>query len=618
MGLFVYIVGLAYVAYLSLMTLIGYALPPYELPSVFEPIWPVAILIILFFIRQKMKNYSFPLSCDLILKNRDIALVFVAILAVRLFYIQDRSIWLDEDAQSNSAVTNYFISGAAGLYQPPSDFVFTRVGVLLSSFSVWGLRLHAALFSSLAVASLYFFVKRISNSVILAIGLSFLFAFNTVVFRFGFEARPISHGLFLELLFLMGYFSVLNESENSYLADKPWFLTIITFLYLCSLGLQPVFVVTGAFVFTYFYGFANRAVVKKTLHPMFYGMIAFIPIQLATYKLADARFTKVGLFNMEAFLNQLGLIHYGMISQYVRSFLLSFIVLTVLYLVSAIYKKSFKLGSDFFFVFTAFFFTTVLMAYFDSHIAWYLNEYYLVSVLPLAIFALAVSFRQAQMFIRLTSTQLSVAAITVLAFCSWSYSWAPFKNISEVYAQNDMKSGYAAIQLDSPIKPVVLALCFQKQPGWCAPFLIGEKYYASQNGGHETKVAKNSMDLLQSVQDFSKISEVYFIYYNSWSGPAPKEFSEERKFASFYGIDLYKMPGGKNVFQNIISFLKPAFDAELKRGRLHTYALEYILFAYERAEDKAMLITYLKIFKEFQGEKYGTTYVSNLLVQNGL
>ena len=177
MGLYTYIVGLSYLAYLSLLTLIGYALPPYETPNALEPVWLFTILVILFLIRHKTKNTPFPLTRGLILENKDAVLVFLAILAVRIFYIQDRSVWLDEDAQSNAAVTNYFMSGGAGHHQPPSDFVFTRAGVLLSGFSVWGLRFHSALFSSLAAMSLYFFVKHFSRSFLLALGLSFLFAF---------------------------------------------------------------------------------------------------------------------------------------------------------------------------------------------------------------------------------------------------------------------------------------------------------------------------------------------------------------------------------------------------------------------------------------------------------
>ena len=85
MGLFTYVVGLSYLAYLGLLTLIGYVLPPYEIQSAFEPMWLAAILILLFLAYRKFKNTPFPINRNLILKNIDVILVFLAILAIRFF-----------------------------------------------------------------------------------------------------------------------------------------------------------------------------------------------------------------------------------------------------------------------------------------------------------------------------------------------------------------------------------------------------------------------------------------------------------------------------------------------------------------------------------------------------
>lgn len=618
MGLFTYIAGLIYLAYLVVMTLIGYSLFPTGQFTVYESVWVIAILALACITYFQTRKEAVPLSRLLTLKNYDVCLVFLALLFVRLFYLQDRSVWLDEDAQGAASVTNYFVSGGAGHHQPPSDFVFTRVGVLLSDFKVWGLRFHSALFSSLAAASLYFFVKRQSRSHLLALGLSFLFAFHVVVVKFGFEARPISHGLFLEILFLMAFFSVLKSPDKSYLADKTWFLSVLTFLYLCSLGMQPVFVIGGALVFSFFYGLKNRRVVKKVLHPLFIGFIAYLPIQYATYKLADARFTKVGLFNMDAFLNQLSLLHYSMVAPYIQPFLLSFIILSLIYFTTALYKRSLHIGPDFFFFFVAAFFSIVLMAYFDSHIAWYLQDYYLVSVLPLSIMSLAVSFRQAGTFIKLNSKYALAASAAILTLCSIGYPLGPFRNLPDTYAQNDMKGALSFVERDAKKNPLILALCFSPEKVWCAPFIPAEKYYLSQNGGADVVLANTSMDFLRTVNNFDDIGDVYFIYYNSWSGPAPKELPSDNKIASFFGVDIYKTAGGVNRFQNIIGFLKPAFDEHLKKGRLHSYTLEYILFAYDKMGNKPMLLKYLKIFSDFQGEKFQTGYIKSLLEKNGL
>lgn len=618
MGLFCYTVGLSYFVYLSCMTFLGYLLPPYGTFEPYELTWVVTLSSISIWTYFKVKKTSVTMTPRKFKENYDFILVFLAILVVRFLYLQDRSIWLDENAQGIASVTNYFVSGGAGHHQPPSDFVFTRVGVLLSGFRDWGLRFHSALFSSLAAASLYFFIKRYARSAVLALGLSALFAFHFVVVKFGFEARPISHGLFLEILFLMGFFSVLKEPETSFLADKSWFLTLLTFLYLCSLGMQPVFVVAGVLVFCFFYGRFHSNVVHRTLHPLVYGLLAYLPLQFATYKLADPRFTKVGLFSMEAFLNQIPLIHYEMVSTFVKPFLYTCVALSVLYVLFAAYKRILKIGPDLFFAFTALFFTIVLMAYFESHIAWFLNDYYLVSIFPLSIMALAVSFRQIQDPISWGAKSLWALAVAVVLACSWSYSWAPFHKFSEVYIQNDMKGAFDVVARDATQKPIILSLCFHQEKGWCAPFLIAEKYYTLQNAGLDIAIGKNSVDLLRSVPHLTQLGDIYFFYYTSWSGPAPQEIPNDKKIATLSGVEVYKIAGGDKVYENILSFLKPAFDASLKKGRLHSFALDYILFAYDQLHDKEQLLKYLKIYTDFQGEKNGTSYISFLLEQNRL
>lgn len=618
MGLFTYIAGLIYLTYLIVMTVIGYAIYPPDNFSAYESVWVIAILALSLITYFQTKKQPFPLNRQLAKENYDIFLVFLAIFLIRLFYLQDRSVWLDEDAQANASVTNYFVGGGAGHHQPPSDFVFTRVGVLLTGFKVWGLRIHSALFSSLATASLYYFVKRYSRSTLLALGLSLLFAFHIVVVRFGFEARPISHGLFLEILFLTAFFSVFKNPDKSYLADKTWFLSVLTFLYLCSLGMQPAFVVGGALIFSFFYGLKHRIVAKKVLHPMFIGLVAYLPIQYATYKLAEARFTRVGLFSMDAFLNQLSLLQYSMLAQYIEPFLFSFYILTVVYFVTALYKKNLKVGPDFFFLFIALFFSIVFMAYFDSHIAWNLQNYYLVSALPLAIMSLTVSFHQAVSITKLNSKSLLAVSIAVLALCSIRYPLGPFQNLPFAYLQNDMQGALTFVQQDPQKNPIVLALCLNPEKAWCAPFVVAAKYYLPKNGLTDVVVGENSMNFLLSINDFTKIGNVYFTYYNLWSGPIPETISNEYKIKSFLGVDVYKTSGGAGFFQNIVDFLKPTIDDQLKKGRLHTYALEYILFAYEKTNNSVMLLNYLRIFKDFKGEKIYTDYINSLLQKNGI
>lgn len=619
MGLFTYIVGLVYIAYLVVMTLIGYALFPIGAFSFYETIWIFAIFVLASITYLKTKKVPFPIHIQLVKKNYDVLLVFSVLLLVRLFYLQERSVWLDEDAQGTASVTNYFVGGAAGHHQPPSDFVFTRIGVLLSGFSAWGLRLHSALFSSLASASLYFFVKRYTRSLVLALGLGFLFAFHTIIVKFGFEARPISHGLFLEILFLGAFFSVLKNPDKSYLANKQWFLSVLTFLYLCSLGMQPVFVLGGALIFCFFYGLKYKNIPEKVLHPMFIGLMAYLPVQFATYKLAEARFTKVGLFDMDAFLTQLPLIHYSMVAPYIKPFLLSFAVLTALYFFAALYKKSLQIGPYFFFPFTAAFFSIVLMTYFDSHIAWFLNGYYLVSALPLAIMSLSVGFREFGQIINFKTKYILPASIVILVFCSVDYPLGPFQNLSSVYPQNDMHGAYSLITQEPKPNPVVLALCINPEKTWCAPFLVAEKYYLAQNAGAEVVLGKNSMALLLAVEDLKKMGDLYFIYYNSWSGPIPETVPVEYKVKSLFGVDVYRISGGDNVFQNMISFLKPTIDNQLKeKDRLHSYALEYVLFAYEKMGNRDMLLKYLNLFVNFKGEKVYTEYINSLLQKNGL
>lgn len=176
--------------------------------------------------------------------------VFAVALASRLYGIESRSLWMDEDEQARRVLEGEFsldlVRRAATQQQPPIDYFAQHFGFELFGVTPLGARVHAAIFGALAVVCFYRFSKRVFGGglpVVFGTGLMLL---HPVLLYYSQEARPISCGVFFATLFLSNLHGfVMLPGPPRLVALRGLGLFASTWCFLLSLGMQPVVLIAA-------------------------------------------------------------------------------------------------------------------------------------------------------------------------------------------------------------------------------------------------------------------------------------------------------------------------------------------------------------------------------------
>lgn len=178
-------------------------------------------------------------------------LVFGVALATRLYGIESRSIWMDEDAQARRVLQGELsldlVQRAATQQQPPIDYFAQYVGLELYGVTPFGARVHAALFGALTVFCFYRFAKRVfSGSAPVFFGTA-LMLLHPLLIYYSQEGRPIACGVLFGTLFLSNLHGFMLLPGT--LWRRAWRglgLLASTWCFLLSVGLQPVILIATA------------------------------------------------------------------------------------------------------------------------------------------------------------------------------------------------------------------------------------------------------------------------------------------------------------------------------------------------------------------------------------
>lgn len=198
-------------------------------------------------------------------------LIFGCVLALGLFFINIRSVWIDEYSQyvSSNPLNDYFsLSRSAALeQQPPFGYLVTSIFTFIFGANVVGLRLSAVIFTSLTCLYLQRVLKLYQVSIpVVAIALC-LYLGQSNVFNFLVEGRPYAQALFFSTFFLDYYVRLLKEVEDF----SPWKFLFILYFLVCSLGLQ-----TGILALSLFIAYAAFDRGKKSFRLLGYSTLCFI------------------------------------------------------------------------------------------------------------------------------------------------------------------------------------------------------------------------------------------------------------------------------------------------------------------------------------------------------
>ena len=569
----------------------------------YEFFWSLPILFFIGLLVRERK-FIFKYSPSVLLDNLDFFAVLAALLALRFYFLEHVSIWLDEDFQAVAAWKSYPVAAGVAQHQPPGDFVFTSMGLLVSNYSVWGLRLHAALFSSLAGATLYALAKKFSASRTVALLCVLFYSLHHVVFRYGFEARPISYGLFLELLFFAAVYTECRVIAQKDQPPQPWSasLSAIAFLYLCSVGLQPGFIVVLTIGF-----FALLSVFRREYLIVFLrlalGLLCFLPLQLAIFLNAPPRFTRG--FSVIGFFDEIRWENFNFLYKFLMPVGYVSVAGVLLYFLwSAFRRKKPELLLLFLF-YIAIFFPLTLIPFFRSHISWHLNHYYLISILP-PLFLLFSALWGATKVGRLRWA-LPSAIIPVVLFAGF----APFYQFVNVgrdleLERQDLKGAYSEIRKNALNSDLTLSFCLSE--GSCPDRAIGKKLYRlpPPSNADEPSVAIYAHALRATPQP----QNIFFVHNEPWSQGVT---GLKHLFSSPNLASIYKVSSNENLALAVIDFFEGPVRAGLADNKMYSEAVAYLVASYDYLGDEKSKLHYLNLYKKMALPEGQNAYLNELL-----
>lgn len=584
----------------------------------FEAVWIVLLTIQLLVVLYFMRPCSFKTdNTSYLKKNADVFVVFSVVLLIRILMMDMISVWLDEEIQAFSVMHFYPTAAGTFQHQPPLDMLFTKIGLFVSGTAIWGLRLHTVIFSSLSAGLLYFVLKQLSRSIFVACVLTLFFVFHRYVVQYGFEARPISLGLFSEIIFLSFVLIVFKPNSEDYLDSNKnsALLMCSTFLYLSSLGMQPVFIVAVTLIFLLGAVCFKRKYLKSFL-AVLAGFVLFLPLQFVIFEHAAPRIAKFADFSLSRFLDRFTVGNFSFLSIYFNpwGYLGVFSLIVILF---RLFKKKNVADEHLqlsYCVFVLLFFCGILIPFFTSHVDWKMQEYYLISVLPVLFLKIAILWNllPTRLFTRIKYLK-EILFLVVTVVGVRSYSWATFDLLN---SRDDIKGMYKFLEKNATADDAILSLCFGPV-NWTSVSLRGEVFYRNESDNQlRIKLAhmfKNSTEIYSELLVQKKpVRNVFFLYYINDSDPFVKLDGDVTQ-GLFQGLQLYKVAVRDNdLAQSVIDFLTPTIDLQLQNKELYAQAMEYLVRSYEFKNDLKNVRHYVQLYEKYIKEEQQSNYLNQI------
>lgn len=589
MMLVVYLTGFFMTGYLAFSTALRWA-SSFNNVSIEEYSWPILLfLAYVFFLFDIGILKTF--SQFKIRRYYDIIAVFLLLFLARLSIVNETSVWLDEHIQALYSTTLLPVAAGAIQHQPPGDMVLTNLGLWISGFSVWGLRFHSCLFSALAGAILFGLAKYLSGSRVFGLLCMLFFSVHQIVYKYGYEARPISLGLFMELLFLSALLLQIKYISEKRNRRSGLYLSGITLIYLSSLGLQPAFIVGLSIVF-----FTVLACFKReyigTAGLLTLGLALFIPLQVFIFSLAPPRFTLTEGLNFVRTFEEFKYSNFSMLSIYYNPIGYVCILLSLIYAAILHFRRKPCDLVTVFLIFLTIFFPIALIPYFKAHIEWELLNHYLVSFLPLVFLLFAALWGHLHVQIFKLSWLSDVLSIFVFAAMAKTFEYKD-RSGSMSKEHQDLKSAYKAVQESMNKEDLLLSFCLNSK-NFCVQWVIAKPFYFKGTPLDSAKTVSVAV-YRKALMSGTIGKNIFFLYQNEWSALDP---GEKNLIGRFNKVMVYKVPTNSNPAKAVIDFLNPYVQSALAEQKIYPEALAYLIVSYEHLGDEKSRLELINIYRQ--------------------
>ena len=295
----------------------------------------------------------------------------------------DKGMFFDEATQLTFSFNKDPIKISYKQQQPPLDYYFSAFSGNLFGFNKFAVRFHATFFYLLLsfIISLifYFFTSSLWISFI---GSS-LFLSNHLIKFFSIYGRPLSLSLLTGFLFLFFYLSYSMKDKLKY---KTSFLSLCAsqYLFIMSVGLQPVIFTISLFCSSFLFLFKNK---KNIFRNLFFSNIltAFLtlPFYIQMYRdgVNGYKFKAFSIDIVKSYIEKFDAFYF--IETYFFNFYTGFSFLFLFTLIGLFYLILFKkrsLNSNLLIVFGSLVFFPVIYDFtFHAIISWTLNSWYIIT-----------------------------------------------------------------------------------------------------------------------------------------------------------------------------------------------------------------------------------------------
>ena len=254
-----------------------------------------------------------------------------------------RGIANPELAQFNMSLSDNLIEASYRQQQPPLDYYFSAFSSSLFGENKLAVRFHAVLFylilSFILPLGLWFFCSSFWITIVGAI----LFLFNHVIRLHAVDARSLNLALLTGFIFLFFYLSYCRKNQFK---EKSFFPILTSqYLFVLSIGLQPVIFIISLFISSFWLLFHNN---KKAFKNLFLSNVIagllVLPfyIKMWLFGRSAYKFQEISFESISFYITNLDIFYF--IKKYFFIFyeqmLFSFLILTTVLIIVWFIKKS--------------------------------------------------------------------------------------------------------------------------------------------------------------------------------------------------------------------------------------------------------------------------------------
>lgn len=542
-------------------------------------------------------------------------LIFMIAFLMRLYNIEYRDVWMDEDRQSGYAAQGLFdldiTQRAAAQCQPPLDPFIQSVGISNFGINEKGIRIHTAFLGALGVLLFYILLSGILEDRFAVILASVVFAFQPWLIHYNRVGRPVGTGVFFAVLYLLVLLHFLVHAKDKKNNKKSFILLVIVQTwFLLSVGFQPlIFLLTSSvsllpFLFNKKYFYKTAAVYLSSLVSF---ALAYPILNLGFTVNAQIYLKPASLLHhIVTFFKNLSSISFETYINYYKplaaNYHLLYLIVLILGAAGFIYtliskrKNTISLLFLYFFIFTLVF-PLVFESGFKTFINYYVNIRYYLTFTPVLIAGLGFGIYYALLFLshlvkikpklRISGKYLARGFFLVIFLFSF---YGNTQSLKETYMiQNrEWEKVYELFKYHSA--PGDTAYIFSLAPHWkwSPTYFYSQKFYYNNETERyvHLKAKRNIADDFRNINSGKQKGNVFLVILTGEEKLKKSYFKglNDISIHNFYRAFIVRFFNNGRLLENISNFFW-RMKKNLPQDQ-HTYFVSETLFYLEIARGK--------------------------------